>query len=120
MPLVLTQGSVTLTLKPHSIGKQRKGKNKVVPIPNDDPITIPLGREGPTFKIEARVDATEFAHSEALVIGDNVTVAAGTTHEEFTSFIGSAFYLDDVREVRKAGQNDEWDIMVQMTRNYSA
>lgn len=119
MPVVLTQGSVVLTVSPHSISEQRKGKNKVVPIPNDDPITIPLGREGPTFKVEARLDATEYGHAKNVVQGDNITLTSSTL-DEFTSFTGDSFYVDDIRTSRKAGQNDEWDLMLQITRNYSA
>jgi hypothetical protein len=119
MPVVLKQGSVTLTCSPFSISSQKKGKNKVIPIPDADPITIPLGREGPQIKIEARLSSVQFTSANSIVQGGNVTVESGTTLEDLTPYIGNSFYVDDIRTSRKAGQNDEWDLMIQMTRNYS-
>lgn len=117
--LVINQGSITVSVYANSVTEQSKGINKVKPIPGQNPITIPMGREGPTFKVEGRCNATQRGYIAALVKGGNVLMASSTSYPEFTSYIGTYFFLDEVKITRKAGQGEEWDYMLQFTRNYS-
>lgn len=106
--------SVVLTLKEATMTYQ--SKKSVYPIPNDTPIIVNLGYEGPVYALAGTVHSlTDYTNLKAWKAGDYIKVIA-SSYAEFTP--NEVWYIDKNILRRTGGTVDTWDVQLTIIKDW--
>lgn len=106
--------SVVLALKEATMTYQ--SKKSVYPIPNDTPIIVNLGYEGPVYALAGTIHSlTDYSNLKAWKAGDYIKVTA-STYAEFT--VNEVWYIDKNILRRTGGTIDTWDVQLTIIKDW--
>jgi hypothetical protein len=118
---VAENGSETLsttlpTISPNTISRSTRAKKYATAIPNDRPIWIPLGSEGPTVKSKSKLHSSaDYASWDSIQSCDLLYVSSSTL-SEFPS--GSYWWVDQLDISREAGWVNLWILDMTLERSW--
>lgn len=113
MPIKLTDGTNTLTLKVRRILVEERWRQKNIPLVNRDPMIVDLGKEHHSVEIEALL----FSSSDLqtfFALQNPVQVTESTYPEIETGY----WRLSERRCDRRPGWTSTWEIRFRMIRDY--
>jgi len=118
---VAENGSETLsttlpTISPNTISRSTRAKKYATAIPDDRPIWIPLGSEGPTVKSKSKLHSSaDYASWDSIQSCDLLYVSTSTL-SEFPS--GSYWWVDQLDISREAGWVNLWILDMTLERSW--
>lgn len=118
---VAENGSETLsttlpTISPNTISRSTRAKKYATAIPDDRPIWIPLGSEGPTVKSKSKLHSSaDYASWDSIQSCDLLYVSSSTL-SEFPS--GSYWWVDQLDISREAGWVNLWILDMTLERSW--
>lgn len=118
---VAENGSETLsttlpTISPNTISRSTRAKKYATAIPDDRPIWIPLGSEGPTVKSKSKLrSSADYASWDRIQSCDLLYVSSSTL-SEFPS--GSYWWVDQLDISREAGWVNLWILDMTLERSW--
>lgn len=101
---------------PDSITHKSKAKRKIYPIPDDHPIIVALGEEGPTMTVTGDIGSTQRAKI-VLFPAQNTVVVSSSSYDEFAA--DEEYLLDDKTVDRKGGQVSVWRTSLTLIRKWT-
>lgn len=109
--------STTLpTISPNTISRSTRAKKYATAIPDDRPIWIPLGSEGPTVKSKSKLHSSaDYASWDSIQSCDLLYVSTSTL-SEFPS--GSYWWVDQLDINREAGWVNLWILDMTLERSW--
>ena len=118
---VAENGSETLsttlpTISPNTISRSTRAKKYATAIPDDRPIWIPLGSEGPTVKSKSKLHSSaDYASWDSIQSCDLLYVSTSTL-SEFPS--GSYWWVDQLDINREGGWVSLWILDMTLERSW--
>lgn len=118
---VAENGSETLsttlpTISPNTISRSTRAKKYATAIPDERPIWIPLGSEGPTVKSKSKLHSSaDYASWDSIQSCDLLYVSTSTL-SEFPS--GSYWWVDQLDISREAGWVNLWILDMTLERSW--
>ena len=118
---VAENGSETLsttlpTISPNTISRSTRAKKYATAIPDERPIWIPLGSEGPTVKSKSKLHSSaDYASWDSIQSCDLLYVSSSTL-SEFPS--GSYWWVDQLDISREAGWVNLWILDMTLERSW--
>ena len=118
---VAENGSETLsttlpTISPNTISRSTRAKKYATAIPDDRPIWIPLGSEGPTVKSKSKLHSSaDYASWDSIQSCDLLYVSTSTL-SEFPS--GSYWWVDQLDINREGGWVNLWILDMTLERSW--
>lgn len=118
---IAENGSETLSttlpaISPNTISRSTRAKKYATAIPDQRPIWIPLGSEGPTVKSKSKLhSSTDYASWDAVQSNDLLYVSTSTL-SEFPS--GSYWWVDQLDINREGGWVSLWILDMTLERSW--
>ena len=118
---VAENGSETLsttlpTISPNTISRSTRAKKYATAIPDERPIWIPLGSEGPTVKSKSKLHSSaDYASWDRIQSCDLLYVSTSTL-SEFPS--GSYWWVDQLDINREGGWVNLWILDMTLERSW--
>ena len=118
---IAENGSETLsttlpTISPNTISRSTRAKKYATAIPDDRPIWIPLGSEGPTVKSKSKLHSSaDYASWDSIQSCDLLYVSTSTL-SEFPS--GSYWWVDQLDISREGGWVSLWILDMTLERSW--
>lgn len=118
---VAENGSETLsttlpTISPNTISRSTRAKKYATAIPDQRPIWIPLGSEGPTVKSKSKLHSSaDYASWDSIQSCDLLYVSSSTL-SEFPS--GSYWWVDQLDINREGGWVNLWILDMTLERSW--
>ena len=118
---VAENGSETLsttlpTISPNTISRSTRAKKYATAIPDERPIWIPLGSEGPTVKSKSKLHSSaDYASWDSIQSCDLLYVSTSTL-SEFPS--GSYWWVDQLDISREGGWVNLWILDMTLERSW--
>lgn len=118
---VAENGSETLSttlpaISPNTVSRSTRAKKYATAIPNQRPIWIPLGSEGPTVKSKSRLHSSADYTSWDAVQSNDLLYVSATTLNEFPS--GSYWWVDQLDISREGGWVNLWILDMTLERSW--
>lgn len=118
---VAENGSETLsttlpTISPNTISRSTRAKKYATAIPDDRPIWIPLGSEGPTVKSKSKLHSSADYTSWDSIQSCDLLYVSSSTLSEFPS--GSYWWVDQLDISREAGWVNLWILDMTLERSW--
>ena len=118
---VAENGSETLsttlpTISPNTISRSTRAKKYATAIPDDRPIWIPLGSEGPTVKSKSKLHSSADYTSWDAVQSNDLLYVSTSTLSEFPS--GSYWWVDQLDISREGGWVSLWILDMTLERSW--
>lgn len=118
---VAENGSETLSttlpaISPNTVSRSTRAKKYATAIPNQRPIWIPLGSEGPTVKSKSRLHSSADYTSWDAVQSNDLLYVSATTLNEFPS--GSYWWVDQLDISREGGWVSLWILDMTLERSW--
>ena len=118
---VAENGSETLsttlpTISPNTISRSTRAKKYATAIPDDRPIWIPLGSEGPTVKSKSKLHSSADYTSWDAIQSNDLLYVSTTTLSEFPS--GSYWWVDQLDISREGGWVNLWILDMTLERSW--
>lgn len=118
---VAENGSETLSttlpaISPNTISRSTRAKKYATAIPNQRPIWIPLGSEGPTVKSKSKLHSSADYTSWDAVQSNDLLYVSATTLNEFPS--GSYWWVDQLDISREGGWVNLWILDMTLERSW--
>ena len=118
---VAENGSETLsttlpTISPNTISRSTRAKKYATAIPDDRPIWIPLGSEGPTVKSKSKLHSSADYTSWDSIQSCDLLYVSSSTLSEFPS--GSYWWVDQLDISREGGWVSLWILDMTLERSW--
>ena len=118
---VAENGSETLsttlpTISPNTISRSTRAKKYATAIPDDRPIWIPLGSEGPTVKSKSKLHSSADYTSWDSIQSCDLLYVSSSTLSEFPS--GSYWWVDQLDISREGGWVNLWILDMTLERSW--
>ena len=118
---VAENGSETLSttlpaISPNTVSRSTRAKKYATAIPNQRPIWIPLGSEGPTVKSKSKLHSSADYTSWDSIQSCDLLYVSSSTLSEFPS--GSYWWVDQLDISREAGWVNLWILDMTLERSW--
>ena len=111
-----SQSTTLPTISPNTVSRSTRAKKYATARPNNKPIWIPLGSEGPTVKSKSKLHSSADYTSWDSIQSCDLLYVSVTTLSEFPS--GSYWWVDQLDISREGGWISLWILDLTLERSW--